>query len=432
MGSSPKKRLILLQSEPTKAGRPSCLSNHKPAFPYTDGRRGLFRWNYAIQGLNMNASRTAQMNSIRSQCDLDAMNFGEAEMRWNAPELLNQQTVESLAETKPGYVQKLPEEVRKAGGYGTFKDGTKIKVFVCDTGVDQTHMENGDLTNVLSAVNATDDRNGYDERSGHGSWCLSAVGAVDQGTGIVGVAPNVELHSVKVLDNGGSGAVSWIASGIRYAVDNGADIISLSLGGGFSRTIESALEYAVSKGVICVAAIGNSGRAGGGHPGTSRYTIAVAAMDQNDRLASFSSIDAAVDLVGYGVNELGCSTRGRYQRISGTSMSTPEVAGQIALYMGIVDRSSTGFSRRNPEFIRSFVSDVLFDNVIDLGPNGRDTGYGRGKLDGRAILESFPPMDGPANPPTDPPSDPPSCPVLPEPDFSIQLVGGKVAEVRIV
>src|SRR5262249_4582434 len=131
---------------------------------------------------------------------------------------------------------------------------------------------------------------------------------------------------------------SWVASGITWAADNGAQVISMSLGGegSCSQTLQAATEYAWNKGAVIVAAAGNGGTDGVGDPapespGNCNHVIPVAAIDQNDNRAPFSNYGLAVPLAAPGVNILSTNFVGTYGTVSGTSPATPHVAAVAAL-----------------------------------------------------------------------------------------------------
>ena len=140
--------------------------------------------------------------------------------------------------------------------------------------------------------------------------------------------------SVKALDDGGSGYYSWIANGIIFAADNGAEVINLSLGGtSSSSTLLSAINYAWNKGVVVAAAAGNDGRSRKLYPAYYSNSIAVAATDSNDKKASFSNYGNWVDEAAPGVN-IFSAYKNDYANLSGTSMATPFVSGLAALLFG--------------------------------------------------------------------------------------------------
>jgi hypothetical protein len=179
-----------------------------------------------------------------------------------------------------------------------------------------------------------------DDLYGHGTHCAGiAAATTNNSIGVAGVGFNTSLMNVKVLGDNGSGQYSWIANGITWAADNGAKVISLSLGGSSgSYTLQNAVNYAWNKGVVVVAAAGNNGNTASVYPAYYSNCIAVAATDQNDAKASFSTYGSWVDVAAPGVsiystlpnhsNSIGTTN---YGSLSGTSMSTPHVAGLAAL-----------------------------------------------------------------------------------------------------
>jgi subtilisin family serine protease len=152
------------------------------------------------------------------------------------------------------------------------------------------------------------------------------------------VAPDATIMPVRVLANNGSGTASGVAAGIRYAVQNGADIINLSLGGGFSSVILSAIQYALQSNVLVVAAAGNESAATPGYPAAFSASLAnvlsVGAHASSGTIANFSNdvgASGAVQVDAPGVSVYSTYAGGTYGRLSGTSMATPHVAGLAAL-----------------------------------------------------------------------------------------------------
>ena len=224
-----------------------------------------------------------------------------------------------------------------------------IKIAILDTGVDQDHE---DLAGKIVANKNYTTSGTVDDRYGHGTHVAGiTAAATNNGIGVAGVGYNSTIMNVKVLDDTGSGYYSWVASGITWAADNGAKVISMSLGGSSSSsTLESAVNYAWGKGVVIVAAAGNSGNTARLYPGYYTNVIAVAATDLNDVKASWSSYGSWVDVAAPGVNiystlpnhsnQIGAQN---YGYLSGTSMATPYVAGLA----GLVWASSYGTSNSN-------------------------------------------------------------------------------------
>lgn len=214
-----------------------------------------------------------------------------------------------------------------------------VPIAILDTGIDQSHE---DLkAKIVKNVNFTTSKT-VDDQYGHGTHAAGSAAAVtNNGLGVAGTCPNCVLYNVKVLGDNGSGSWSAIANGIVWAADNGAKVVNMSLGGSSgSSTVEAAVNYAWDKGVVLVAAAGNSGSSSPTYPAAYTNVIAVAATDQNDQKASFSNFGSWVDIAAPGVNILSTAPDHRnriwrsgvkYATLSGTSMATPHVAGTAGL-----------------------------------------------------------------------------------------------------
>ncbi|HEX5095587.1 MAG TPA: S8 family serine peptidase, partial [Acidimicrobiia bacterium] len=266
--------------------------------------------------------------------------------------------------------------------------GSGVTVAVIDTGVRGDHE---DLSSILlpgvDYVNGTD---GRVDPNGHGTHVAGIIAAqVDNGRGIAGGAPGVNILPVRVLDANGSGSTSNVAAGIIWATDHGARVINLSLGGGESQGMHDAIIYAVNKGVVVLAAAGNSGDgAAPVYPGAFNESIAVAAVDSNRNRASFSNTGSYVDIAAPGVSILSTygSAANAYAAMSGTSMATPYAAAAAALVLAAKPSlSSTG------------VRDLLLASADDLGSPGFDNWYGNGFVDPRdAVNRALAPVPGTA------------------------------------
>ncbi len=163
------------------------------------------------------------------------------------------------------------------------------------------------------------------------------IAAEQNGFGVTGVAYNAKIMPVRVIGPD-SGSSADVAAGIRYAADNGANVINLSLGGSQSTAIADAVQYATAKGALVVMAAGNDGGISPTFPGNlaNRWGIAVGAVDINRTLATFSDRAGAAPLnyvVAPGVDILSTTPNNTYQTYSGTSMAAPHVSGVAALLL---------------------------------------------------------------------------------------------------
>jgi thermitase len=208
---------------------------------------------------------------------------------------------------------------------------SSVAIAVLDTGIKEDHEDlDGKVT---KRVNYTDSSTNSDVK-GHGTHVAGSIAAVTNNQkGVAGTCPGCALYNVKVLDDTGSGTYSWIANGVRWATDNGARVINMSLGGTSpSSTLEEAIDYAWSKGVVVVAAAGNSGTNAQHYPAAFPNAIAVGATDNTDAKASYSNYGSSwVDVAGPGSSILSTKVDGGYGLMSGTSMATPHVAGEAGL-----------------------------------------------------------------------------------------------------
>ena len=237
--------------------------------------------------------------------------------------------------------------------------GQGITVAVLDTGVDYNHqdLKNNIWSNTKEIADngIDDDSNGHIDdlqgwnfdssnnnildNNGHGTHVSGTIAAENNGIGVTGIAYNSKIMPVKVLDANGSGSYANIAKGIYYAVDNGANVINLSLGGNSSNdTLKSAIEYASSKNVIVVMAAGNNGDSIPSYPARYAYNsgIAVGAVDQNNNLADFSNRSGSKEITyvtAPGVDVYSTIPNNQYANYNGTSMAAPHIAGLVALML---------------------------------------------------------------------------------------------------
>jgi hypothetical protein len=199
-----------------------------------------------------------------------------------------------------------------------------VTIAVLDTGVDATHPAlAGHLVAGYSAFSGS--RPATDP-SGHGSWMASIA---------LATAPSAHVMPVQVLDANGLGKDSDIIKGLVWAADHHANVITMSFAGvGYSSALQSAIDYAWSKGAVVVAATGNSGSSKATYPAGDAHVIGVSATDKNDRLWSGSNFGADTFLAAPGVDVVAADRGGGTTTITGTSASAALVAGSAALLLG--------------------------------------------------------------------------------------------------
>ncbi|ERG65738.1 S8 family peptidase [Exiguobacterium chiriqhucha] len=211
-----------------------------------------------------------------------------------------------------------------------------VKVAVLDTGVDYRLLDfkgRVDIANEKNFVDPNGEGSAIDDH-GHGTHVAGVIGAIqNNGTSMRGMMPAVSILPVKVLDASGSGDTEQIALGIKYAVDAGAKVINMSLGGSESRTIGYMLKYAYDRGVVVVAATGNDGDSSLSYPASSKYTISVGATNTFGIVSDYSNHGYGVDVVAPGTKVASLVPNGNVVYMDGTSMATPHVSAVVGLLL---------------------------------------------------------------------------------------------------
>lgn len=285
------------------------------------------------------------------------------EISMPSTELIAEDSPTTLAETLPWGVNRIDAERA-----WEVTRGAGIRVAVIDTGID--HLHDDIRPNFAGGVSFVPGES-FVDGNGHGTHVAGIIGARQNGSGVVGVAPNCSLFSVKALSRTGSGQYSWIISAIMWCARNKIDVINMSLGGGgHVQALQNACDYAYQHNCLIVAAAGNSANNPVSYPGRYDSVICVSAVDSAGNIASFSSRGPEIDLCAPGVQILSTLPGNRHGRLSGTSMAAPHVAGTAALAI-----SSHRFTRA--ETIRK----ILEQSADNMGIPGRDDLFGHGIVD---------------------------------------------------
>lgn len=249
--------------------------------------------------------------------------------------------------------------------------GEGVSVAVLDTGICVNHP---DLRqNIAGTANFSKSKYDVEDQSGHGSHVAGTIAAVDNGIGMIGVAPEAKIYAAKVLNDDGSGGMSNIIRGIRWAIAQGVDIINLSLGTQSqpSEELHEAVKEAVRQGVLIVAAAGNENSTIG-WPARYPETICVSAVDEKDSRASFSNTGVENIIAAPGVDITSTYKKNLYAKLSGTSMACPIISGAAALYISYIKKTEY----RKPTVKE--IHEALKRAVDDVGEPGKDEDFGNG------------------------------------------------------
>lgn len=210
--------------------------------------------------------------------------------------------------------------------------GSGVKVAVIDTGIDRDHSDLD--SNLAGCVNFISSWKTCEDDNGHGTHVAGIIAAENNNLGVVGVAPSAKIYALKVLNRNGSGYLSDIIEALDWAIQNQMQVINMSLGTSSNVTsLREAVQRVRAAGIIQVAAAGNSGPGSNtvNYPGKYPEVIAVAATDSSDQVPSWSSRGPEVDIASPGKDIYSTYLKNGYKIMSGTSMSSPHVAGVVAL-----------------------------------------------------------------------------------------------------
>lgn len=249
-----------------------------------------------------------------------------------------------------------------------------VVVAIIDTGIDINHDEFAGRISPLSYNSYTETvgLSAVIDDHGHGTMVAGVIGAnKDNGKGIAGIAQNVKLLVIKAnVPTEGKFQDNALINGIYYAIEQGVDIINMSLGGTYlNPQTKTALDVAKNAGIVVVAAAGNDGTNDLFYPAAFATTLSISAIDAQKTLASFSNYGSTIDLTAPGVGIVTTSRNNGYVTTSGTSFASPQVAGVLALLIS-----------RFPDLSRDALIERLILTSEDLGELGKDAYFGHGMV----------------------------------------------------
>lgn len=265
--------------------------------------------------------------------------------------------------------------------------GKGIVIAIIDTGIDRNHPDLKDR--IIGGRNFTNEGppEDFSDANGHGTHVAGTICASENGTGVVGIAPEADLLILKVLGTDGSGSYDWIINAINYATNwRGASgekvrIMNMSLGGSTDLPeLHEAIKNAVNNDIVVVVASGNEGDSNEqsfefGYPAMYNECIEVSAHDENYGLAYFANNNLLVDVIASGVSVLSTYPNSSYARLSGTSMATPHVTGAIALLINLGEKQ---FQRK---LLECEIYAHMAKNTLPIGYLTSSEGHGVIKLD---------------------------------------------------
>ena len=295
-----------------------------------------------------------------------------------------------------GYEAQWGLQIIHANEVWSVSTGRSVLVAVVDSGSGPNADLTANLSPGRSIIRGRSNDGGNDvDPNGHGTHVAGIIAAqANNDIGVAGVAPDAKILPIRVLDSNGDGSEADVALAIRYAVDVGARVINLSLGGiGQTDQLQTAIQYASDKNVLVIAAAGNAGpNAGVTYPAGNDLTLAVTATDQTMTSPSFAQRGSYIDITAPGIGicsaiRLGsrvdatrsCATAGEpYVTMSGTSMATAFVSGVAALIISA-----------NPTMTAVQVREVILATATDIGAPGRDDTFGAGLVNVYAIFRAL-------------------------------------------
>ena len=363
----------------------SALTLSASAQSATDSERYIVKFKKGTKGALMNAIK-GQRGEIKRELDKHRLMSVSLPAK-AAQQFKNHKDVESIELDPKRYlsVEETPYGITMVQA-DQLSDSLTGNMTVCimDTGYSLGH-EDLPSTGVTGddGYGSYDTGNWYEDGHGHGTHVSGTIAALgNNDLGVVGVNPgnNLKLHMVKVFNNSGSWAYgSDLVAAVDQCMAAGANVISMSLGGGGSSSAEqAAFDNAHANGILSIAAAGNDGNSSLSYPASYDSVVSVAAVDSSGTKASFSQYNSQVEIAAPGVGVMSTLPNNSYAAWSGTSMATPHVAGVAALVWG-------HFSSCSNDQVRA----AMAISAEDRGSVGRDNSYGHGIVKAKAMYDLF-------------------------------------------
>ncbi len=254
--------------------------------------------------------------------------------------------------------------------------GRDVRVGVIDTGIATNHPDlQGAVVGGFNAING----GSYEDDNNHGTYVASVLAARRNGTGIVGVAPEALLYSIKAMGSDGRGYISDVIEGCQWALGQGVPVVNMSLGSHYdSIAVQEAIDAAASRGMSIVAAAGNDGQRGLLSPAKNDVAVCVGGSDMYDERVSWSNYGPELKRNGVlapGAGILAGTRDGMWRRVSGTSIATPHVTGIFALLMQLRQLERESLRR------------LVFEGASKTG--NPDESSGHGLVNARKTLEAM-------------------------------------------
>lgn len=272
--------------------------------------------------------------------------------------------------------------------------GRGFTVAVIDTGIDKDHP---DLKGAIKEqLKTTQEPYGF--TNGHGTGCAGIIGARDNTYGVIGVAPEVDIISIKALGESGGGNLNDIVKAIKMAIGKKVDVINLSLGTtANSPTLKAVVDEAYNAGIKVICAAGNAGEENTVmYPAKYEKAFAIGAINQNLEVSAFSSKGWEIDVAAPGERVLTTWKNKSYAKVSGTSFAAPYVSGLMVLFLEARKKLKVGIAIDH---------DLINDTAIDIEEPGEDTASGHGLIDPKTVyakIQGWKPDNDGSDPDTPP------------------------------